>query len=64
VLPTTLVALDPGALGADGLALRLRLGEPPIVARVGEGRLLLDPRTLPLRAYPEIGAALRQAMAL
>jgi L-seryl-tRNA(Ser) seleniumtransferase len=64
VLPTTLVALDPGALGADGLALRLRLGEPPIVARVGEGRLLLDPRTLPLSAYPEIGAALRQAMAL
>jgi len=64
VLPTTLVALDPGALGADGLALRLRLGEPPIVARVGEGRLLLDPRTLPLSAYLEIGAALRQAMAL
>ena len=27
-LPTTLVALDPGSLGADGLALRLRLGDP------------------------------------
>jgi len=64
VLPTSLVALDPGALGADGLALRLRLGEPSIVARVGEGRVLLDPRTLPLSAYPEIGAALRHAMAL
>jgi L-seryl-tRNA(Ser) seleniumtransferase len=64
VLPTSLVALDPGALGADGLALRLRLGEPPIVARVGGGRVLLDPRTLPLTAYPAIGAALRHAMAL
>ena len=47
VLPTTLVALDAGALGADGLALRLRLGEPAIVARVADGRVVLDPRTLP-----------------
>jgi L-seryl-tRNA(Ser) seleniumtransferase len=64
VLPTSLVALDPGALGADGLALRLRLGDPPIVSRVSEGRVLLDPRTLPLAAYPEIGAALRHALEL
>ena len=63
-LPTSLVALDPGAIGPDGLALRLRLGEPPIVARVSEGRVVLDPRTLPLSVYPEIGAALRHAMAL
>ncbi len=45
-LPTTLVALDPGPLGADGLALRLRLGEPAVVARVADARVLLDPRTL------------------
>jgi L-seryl-tRNA(Ser) seleniumtransferase len=63
-LPTSLVALDPGAIGPDGLALRLRLGEPPIVARVSEGRVVLDPRTLPISVYPEIGAALRHAMAL
>jgi len=62
-LPTTLVALDPGALGPDGLALRLRLGEPAVVARVGEGRVLLDPRTLPLAAYEDVGAALRRAVA-
>ncbi len=62
VLPTTLVALDPGPLGADGLALRLRLGEPAVVARVAEGRVLLDPRTLPPAAYPDVGAALRRAV--
>lgn len=62
VLPTTLVSLDAGVLGPDGLALRLRLGEPPIVARVGGGRVLLDPRTLPEDAYPLIGAALEQAL--
>jgi L-seryl-tRNA(Ser) seleniumtransferase len=62
VLPTTLVALDPGPLGADGLALRLRLGEPAVVTRVAEGRVLLDPRTLPPAAYPDVGAALRRAV--
>jgi L-seryl-tRNA(Ser) seleniumtransferase len=62
VLPTTLVALDPGAIGPDSLALRLRLGDPAIVARVGDGRLLLDPRTLPDDAGQTIGRALAQAL--
>jgi L-seryl-tRNA(Ser) seleniumtransferase len=62
VLPTTLVSLDPGELGADGLALRLRLGEPAVVARIGGGRVLLDPRTLPEDSYPAVGAALTEAL--
>jgi L-seryl-tRNA(Ser) seleniumtransferase len=62
VLPTTLVALDAGPLGPDGLALRLRVGDPPIVARVGGDRVLLDPRTLPEKAYGAIGRALDQAL--
>ena len=62
VMRTTLVSLEPGALGADGLALRLRLGEPAVVTRVSEGRVLLDPRTLPLAAYADVGAALRRAV--
>lgn len=45
-LPTSLVSLDPGALGADGFALRLRLGDPPVITRISGGRVLLDPRTL------------------
>ncbi|MGH7518201.1 MAG: L-seryl-tRNA(Sec) selenium transferase [Gemmatimonadales bacterium] len=61
-LPTTLVALDPGTLGPDGLALRLRVGEPPIVARVAEGRVLLDPRTLPRDAGPAVAGALAAAL--
>ena len=39
-------AVDPDALGVDELARRLRVGDPPLVARAREGWLLLDPRTL------------------
>ncbi len=61
-LPTILIALDPGALGADGLALRLRLGHPPVVARVADGQVLLDPRTLPVAAFADVGQALARAL--
>jgi L-seryl-tRNA(Ser) seleniumtransferase len=40
------VALDPGPAGADALAATLRAGDPPLVGRIQDGRLLLDPRTL------------------
>jgi L-seryl-tRNA(Ser) seleniumtransferase len=46
MLPTTLVALDPGAMGAHSLALRLRLAPVPVIARVAEQRVLLDARTV------------------
>jgi L-seryl-tRNA(Ser) seleniumtransferase len=39
-------AVDPGEVGFDELARRLRDGEPPVVGRAREGWLLLDPRTL------------------
>jgi L-seryl-tRNA(Ser) seleniumtransferase len=39
-------AVEPGRSGADELARRLRAGRPPVVGRLHEGRLLLDPRTL------------------
>jgi L-seryl-tRNA(Ser) seleniumtransferase len=39
-------AVDPGEVGLDELAARLRMGEPPVVGRAREGWLLLDPRTL------------------
>jgi L-seryl-tRNA(Ser) seleniumtransferase len=45
-LPGPAVALDPGPPGADALAAALRAGDPPLVARIQDGRLLLDPRTL------------------
>jgi L-seryl-tRNA(Ser) seleniumtransferase len=62
VLPTTLVALDAGPLGPDGLALRLRLGEPPVVARVAGGKVLLDPRTLPEESLTAVAAAVVEAL--
>jgi L-seryl-tRNA(Ser) seleniumtransferase len=45
-LPGPAVALDPGPAGADALAAALRAGDPPLVGRTRDGRLLLDPRTL------------------
>jgi L-seryl-tRNA(Ser) seleniumtransferase len=39
-------AVDPGAVGLDELAARLRAGDPPVVGRARQGWLLLDPRTL------------------
>jgi L-seryl-tRNA(Ser) seleniumtransferase len=63
VLPTTLVALAAEGMGPDGLALRLRLGEPSIVARVSGDRVLLDPRTLPEDSFPVLAAAIEQALA-
>jgi L-seryl-tRNA(Ser) seleniumtransferase len=43
-LPTFVLALPPGE--ADALAARLRRADPPVVARVEEGRVVLDPRTV------------------
>jgi L-seryl-tRNA(Ser) seleniumtransferase len=60
-LPTWLVALEPGALGADALAGRLRAGDPPLVARVAEGRVLLDPRTLPAASDALVATLLARA---
>lgn len=45
-LPTFLIAVTAQALSADQLAQQLRLSNPPIVARVEEGRVLLDLRTV------------------
>jgi L-seryl-tRNA(Ser) seleniumtransferase len=40
------LAVAPIEGGADALHARLRLGDPPVVARVREGAVLLDPRTI------------------
>jgi L-seryl-tRNA(Ser) seleniumtransferase len=45
-IPTVAVAIAPGPIGAQGLAARLRSGSPPVIARVGGDRLLLDLRTV------------------
>ena len=45
-LPGPVVAIAPLPIGADELHARLRAGDPPIVARVRDGAVLLDPRTI------------------
>jgi L-seryl-tRNA(Ser) seleniumtransferase len=45
-LPGFAVALDAGRGGADQLARALRVGSPAVVARVADGRVLLDLRTI------------------
>jgi L-seryl-tRNA(Ser) seleniumtransferase len=59
VLPTTLIALTSQELTASDLAARLRRADPPIVARVEDGRVLLDLRTV-FAAQDEV---LRQVLA-
>jgi L-seryl-tRNA(Ser) seleniumtransferase len=46
VLPTALVAITSKSSSAEELANFLRHADPPIVARVEEGRVLLDLRTM------------------
>lgn len=45
-LPTRVVVIDPGEIGADALAARLRAAPTPVIARIRDGRLLMDPRTV------------------
>jgi L-seryl-tRNA(Ser) seleniumtransferase len=60
VLPTRLLALTCDGLSADELVGRLRGAEVPIIARVDEGRVLLDLRTVFPQQDAAIAAALRR----
>ena len=58
VLPTRLLAVTCENLSADEFCARLRGGDPPIVARVEEGRVLLDLRTV----FPEQDASVTRGL--
>ena len=58
VLPTRLIALTHRGMSADELCRRLRHFDPPVIARVEEGRVLLDLRTV----FPEEEAVLMSAL--
>jgi L-seryl-tRNA(Ser) seleniumtransferase len=51
------LALDP-ACGAEAAARRLRAAAPPVIARIHQGRLLLDMFTIADGDLPELAAAL------
>jgi L-seryl-tRNA(Ser) seleniumtransferase len=57
-LPTRLLAVAVKGLTADELMARLRGSDPPIIARVQDGRVLLDLRTV----FPEEESAVAKAL--
>jgi L-seryl-tRNA(Ser) seleniumtransferase len=54
--------VDPGPLGAEALAARLRRASPPVVGRIAAGKLILDPRTLTDEEAGLCGAAVNEAL--
>jgi L-seryl-tRNA(Ser) seleniumtransferase len=63
VLSTRLLALGCEGLSADELSARLRASDPPLIARVEQGRVLLDLRTVFEDQDPIIAAALERIAA-
>jgi L-seryl-tRNA(Ser) seleniumtransferase len=56
--PTALIALKHQTLGADDVELKLRHGSPPVIARIADGRALIDLRTVDTRDEPDVLRAL------
>ncbi|MGH9555340.1 MAG: L-seryl-tRNA(Sec) selenium transferase [Terriglobales bacterium] len=57
-LPTWVLAVTAKGLSADELAARLRAADSPVIARVEDGRVLLDLRTV----FPQQDAAVETAL--
>jgi L-seryl-tRNA(Ser) seleniumtransferase len=62
-LPTRLVALDARGADAGRLAASLRRASPPVIARVGDGRLHLDLRTVAADDDARVIGAIRSVLA-
>ncbi|HKI51320.1 MAG TPA: L-seryl-tRNA(Sec) selenium transferase [Geothermobacteraceae bacterium] len=61
-LPGYAVAIKAAQLSTDQLALRLRAAEPPLIGRIQDDRLLLNPRTFSEREVPALLRALSNAL--
>jgi L-seryl-tRNA(Ser) seleniumtransferase len=59
-MPTWLAALT--VRGPNALAARLRAQQPPVIARVAEGQVRLDPRTVLAEEEPGLLEACRRAL--
>lgn len=62
-LKTYAVAITHGGLSPNALEERLRLGNPPVVARIKEGALLLDARTVSDREVNTLAGCVLAAVA-
>jgi L-seryl-tRNA(Ser) seleniumtransferase len=61
-LPTWCVAIR-GEAPAEEMAARLRAGDPPVVGRIVDGAVLLDPRTVAERDDATVSRVIRAALA-
>jgi L-seryl-tRNA(Ser) seleniumtransferase len=61
-LPTAVIAVTVDGLGDSTLAERLRTGNPSILTRVQDGRVLLDLRTVLVEQEADLTSSLRDAM--
>jgi L-seryl-tRNA(Ser) seleniumtransferase len=57
-LPTKVVRLRATDLTATELARRLRAGDPPVIVRIADDEVILDPRTVPTAETPKLIAAI------
>ncbi len=62
-LPTWVVRIGDDGFSASRLEHRLRTGQPPVVARVADGRVLVDPRTVMAEEEEALLNAVRAAVA-
>jgi L-seryl-tRNA(Ser) seleniumtransferase len=61
-LESVLVEVDPSPAGEAAVLARLRTGDPPVVARVEHGRVVLDLRTVPPDQDEQVALALLAAL--
>jgi len=61
-LPGWAIAVSPAEISIQELTARLRAAAPPVIGRVQDDRLLLDPRTLLPGEEPLLTATLGQAL--
>jgi L-seryl-tRNA(Ser) seleniumtransferase len=61
-LKTWLVRLNPRQLTPDALSARLRSSAPPIIARIADDRVVLDPRTIFPDELESVARAVRAAL--
>jgi L-seryl-tRNA(Ser) seleniumtransferase len=61
-LPTVLLALEPRGMSANDLEGKLRLQDPPVIARIVDDKLCLDLRTVMPRELGDLERAIRGAL--
>lgn len=61
--PTYAVTIKPFSLSVKRLEERLRSGNPPVIVRIREDRIILDARTIESKEIPELVARIKEALA-